>query len=505
MAYVPDWERLSDALSRVIAAGLSKPEAQRDICRAIADRKIRFRVQAAKAEITDAKWFGDAVGSHVAIPQNLNPHDFDWRKSLPKRPWQHGDHPFVQLHLSLIELFSADVTLLFCAGSRVPERSTKGNSRARTQRSRRKNPPAHQEAQGSIAEPTFDPSEWITVSQAAQILRLERDSTDGSSRLRLIELLRQKPGVARVVAAALPPLANTKIVRSSLVPVPDRLWAGVDEIDWATSTVPAFPLLSGTDKEDWYSQDQKLGIRVNHSAVVDMAQQERDAELRSRVLKQKLAARLFAELFWPVSRVLAWIAFRSPQMIEASVRSAIWYDKSPTGRALKDRNPNGTLLRALQEGSLQALKDGGPLPREKWATATGRRWPDDVRFRREDVLASWQAEREPQLQTQAPAPVGASPIPLNMLLIIRISRNRQGSGAQIESSASPRVSGASANGSTSAKSRSGVRGKTARSCRTNTNARRLLIHCKETFWPASSTRTVGRACFTCTRQLQRVA
>src|SRR5580704_12308679 len=161
MAYVPDWERLSDALSRVMAAGLSKPEAQRDICRAIVDRKISIRLQAAKAEIPEAKWSGPVVGSHASIPQDLSPRDFDWRKSLPKRPWQHGDHPFVQVHLTLIELFSADVTLVLCAGSRVPERSTKGNSLARTQRSRGKNSLGHQEAQDSIAESTFDPSEWI--------------------------------------------------------------------------------------------------------------------------------------------------------------------------------------------------------------------------------------------------------------------------------------------------------------------------------------------------------
>jgi hypothetical protein len=413
MAYVPDWERLPDALRRLAAAGLSKSVIQRDICRAIVDRKIRIRLL---AEIPDAKWSGQFVGSHVAIPQDLSPRDFDWRKSLPKRPWQHGDHPFVRVHLTLIELCSADVTLVLCADSGVPKRSNKGNSRARTQRSRGKNPLRHQEARRSIAEPTFDPSEWITLGQAAQILRLERDLTDGSSRLRLIELLRRKPDVACVVTAAMPLPADAKMARSGLMLLPDRcLWAGRDEIDWAASTVRAFPLFSATDMGNSYPQDQTLGIRVNRSAVVDTAQQERDAEARSRASKYEVAMRLFDELFWPVPQVVAWIAFRNPQMIEASVRAATWYDKSPEGRALKDRNPQGTLLRALQDGSLQALLDGSPLPREKWATATGRAWPDDVRFRRENVLALWAPESEPESQTHAPAPPAAPNLPVDPL------------------------------------------------------------------------------------------
>lgn len=44
MAYVPEWEQLAEALERVIASGgLSTQEAQCDICRAIANQKIKVR------------------------------------------------------------------------------------------------------------------------------------------------------------------------------------------------------------------------------------------------------------------------------------------------------------------------------------------------------------------------------------------------------------------------------------------------------------------------------
>jgi hypothetical protein len=58
-------------------------------------------------------------------------------------------------------------------------------------------------------------------------------------------------------------------------------------------------------------------------------------------------------------------------------------------QALKDPNPRETLLRALQEGSLKAIRDAKELPSEAWANATGRKWGDDIRFRRDDVLRRW--------------------------------------------------------------------------------------------------------------------
>ncbi len=49
MAYVPPWEWLSDALTRVMEAnGLSQNDAQAEICRAIADRAVRIQAKLAR-------------------------------------------------------------------------------------------------------------------------------------------------------------------------------------------------------------------------------------------------------------------------------------------------------------------------------------------------------------------------------------------------------------------------------------------------------------------------
>ena len=157
------------------------------------------------------------------------------------------------------------------------------------------------------------------------------------------------PSIAHIVAATLPPLVNADVEPAGLIPFPDRsVWVGTDDVDWAASTVPAFPLLSGTDGEDWCSREHMLGVRVNRAAVEDAADQQRAAEVRSREVKREMTARLFAEPFWPASRALGWIAFRDPQLIEKSWTAAKLYESSELGRALRDRNPSTSLLRALQ-------------------------------------------------------------------------------------------------------------------------------------------------------------
>jgi hypothetical protein len=107
MAYVPDWERLSDVLKRVTAAGVSEIEAKLDISRAVADRKIRGRLTVAMETdiaatwhqmVTNAQGLGTGPnhlagsvecfeGGNINVPSHLLPGDFDWQDSRPLLPW----------------------------------------------------------------------------------------------------------------------------------------------------------------------------------------------------------------------------------------------------------------------------------------------------------------------------------------------------------------------------------------------------------------------------------
>lgn len=120
-AYIPDWERLFDALPRVVATGFSKHEAQVAICSAMSDRKLRIRYLIGNEVIGGiATKRGYGLAGHVLnrldiIPIHLAPRDLDWRKSRPNKPWQVLPNP-VFWHLDWIEVFSADVTKVLCSG-----------------------------------------------------------------------------------------------------------------------------------------------------------------------------------------------------------------------------------------------------------------------------------------------------------------------------------------------------------------------------------------------------
>jgi hypothetical protein len=151
MAYVPEWERLSEALARVVvASGLSRREAKHDICRAVADQKIRVRprVEFIKRTIVDHQFehqFARAYHRYVRqlldrsilleMPSQLSPQELDWNESRLKSEWlfQPGmkGFPGPPRYAAVgIELRSADVTRVLCKeGPTVRATSSAGAKR----------------------------------------------------------------------------------------------------------------------------------------------------------------------------------------------------------------------------------------------------------------------------------------------------------------------------------------------------------------------------------------
>jgi hypothetical protein len=135
VAYVPDWERLADALDRVVKAGLPEDEAKRDICNAVADRKIKIRptINLIDEGPVDkecnhrfAREYGNFVRQYVSgvrildVPSRLNPDEFNWSESQFKTRWRFepgwegfpGPRRFAWIG---VELFCADVTKVLIA------------------------------------------------------------------------------------------------------------------------------------------------------------------------------------------------------------------------------------------------------------------------------------------------------------------------------------------------------------------------------------------------------
>ena len=131
MAYLSPWERLSEALDRVMAAdGRSKEQAQTYICVAIAGRTINFQ---AKLRRHETKPLRDSVsileGRDFHIPHKIKPEDLDWEQSRPLKPWpvKREDHIIHgRWYLEWIELCREEVSKVLCGGRRRVRPSASG-------------------------------------------------------------------------------------------------------------------------------------------------------------------------------------------------------------------------------------------------------------------------------------------------------------------------------------------------------------------------------------------
>jgi hypothetical protein len=103
---------------------MGETQAKREICRAIVDRRLKFRFRIARKKRTgsaDEHAFGDTLsGIVVKIPKDLNPNDFDWEQSRPLKPWRQRFAAGVW-HIEWIEILieGADAAIGYFEGPSV--------------------------------------------------------------------------------------------------------------------------------------------------------------------------------------------------------------------------------------------------------------------------------------------------------------------------------------------------------------------------------------------------
>ena len=119
MPYVPKWERLSDAVARIMnATGMSKEAAQADICCAIADGAIKIRIKPERRQIDSFHTSNVYDGKDFQIPNKIKTENLNWERSCPIQPWpvQRGiGLPPGHWYIEWIELFVSDVTRELCS------------------------------------------------------------------------------------------------------------------------------------------------------------------------------------------------------------------------------------------------------------------------------------------------------------------------------------------------------------------------------------------------------
>ena len=132
MAYVAQWERLSDAATRVAtAAGVSKDKAQSDLCQAIADGAVNIRCKLKKHTTRHLTSKGVLQGTDFDIPTKIRLQDLDWERSRPVKPWtvRRGNYSLPgSWDLEWIEVLRTDVTNALCPAATRGETAQRASS-----------------------------------------------------------------------------------------------------------------------------------------------------------------------------------------------------------------------------------------------------------------------------------------------------------------------------------------------------------------------------------------
>jgi hypothetical protein len=149
--YVTGWERLLNAVKRVMATGLTEAEAKSDLCRAISDRAVAIRLQP-RENATTGMTARETVlnGEDVDIPALLGTGDMDWNNSHPLKPWpvrrERIPHLRGYWHFEWIEVSGNDVTRILCEARGAQEQ------RPRNGAQRGKSAPVLERARDAIKE-----------------------------------------------------------------------------------------------------------------------------------------------------------------------------------------------------------------------------------------------------------------------------------------------------------------------------------------------------------------
>ena len=94
--------------------------AKADICRALRERKMRFkrtfeRVTFRGATVDPQSMrqmiFEDRNRFRLLVPADLDPADIDWKRSRPRKPWPYGEDYFA--HVARLELSANDIRKAF--------------------------------------------------------------------------------------------------------------------------------------------------------------------------------------------------------------------------------------------------------------------------------------------------------------------------------------------------------------------------------------------------------
>jgi hypothetical protein len=232
MVDVPEWERLADALKRVVATGLTETQAKIAICSAISDRSITvqlflgnferaniFLQEGWESEVPPSRtpesfdmWRRAQTGlpprpRTLMIPSHIAPEDFDWQGSRPLKPWRdpQGSFSFFDWHGDRLELCSADVTRVLIASKSAPQSVTITRTESKSRLAVERVQPARERAKkavdaiygSNIPDQANEPNTMLCKNVGAKLKELNLPDVSDETILRAAGRRKDKRGRSR--------------------------------------------------------------------------------------------------------------------------------------------------------------------------------------------------------------------------------------------------------------------------------------------------------------------
>ncbi|MGA2494879.1 MAG: hypothetical protein ABSF67_18385 [Roseiarcus sp.] len=390
MTASPSWLSLDEALRRLVARGREDGEAKTAICEAIADLRLRIRIELA-ADSANNLQTAIAYSDDVDMPAELNPTQFDWAASRPSSPapWHLRAAPdpenWRRREIARIEANADDLAASLCGELDAIVLPDQYPSTDRSATPSWLANPLTASLSALAWKPTQSTIDSLsslrdrkTVPLSEAVALMSGVSSDDAGRIDDGEVA-ARGRVAELAlfwearSMAVPMRGVPAGIGDRSAPIPPLYFSDLHLVARDADTLTRGAIGVGAESQAPRASARWANVHVDADALARRLQ-EAVCPAREQQLKRQHSIRLFEHPLWSIQTALRWIAFRDSSQLEIPpdefrARLHGWSDPPSDTDAQIELHPEILLLQMLRRGRLAAWQQGVELKPSDWLSA----------------------------------------------------------------------------------------------------------------------------------------